>query len=41
MNTSEIRTLYDYNYWANDRILNAAAGAPPRVIMEIICLTLD
>jgi uncharacterized damage-inducible protein DinB len=28
MNAQEIRTLYDYNDWANGRILDAAAGAP-------------
>jgi uncharacterized damage-inducible protein DinB len=28
MNAQAIRTLYDYNYWANDRILEAAASAP-------------
>jgi uncharacterized damage-inducible protein DinB len=31
MNTQEIRTLYNYNYWANDRILDAAEGVPPDV----------
>ncbi len=25
MNTQDLRTLYDYNYWANKRILSAAA----------------
>jgi hypothetical protein len=25
MNAQKIRTLYDYNYWANDRILRVAA----------------
>src|SRR5262245_47809296 len=28
MNTQAIRTLYDYNYWANDRILDTAADVP-------------
>jgi uncharacterized damage-inducible protein DinB len=28
MNVQDIRVLYDYNYWANSRILDAAAGAP-------------
>ena len=31
MNAQEIRTFYDYNYWANDRILDAAAGVPQEV----------
>jgi hypothetical protein len=25
MNKSDILTLFDYNYWANARVLNAAA----------------
>jgi uncharacterized damage-inducible protein DinB len=29
MNHSEILTIYDYNYWANRRILNAAAKVTP------------
>ena len=28
MHASEIQTLYDYNCWANERILSAAAGVP-------------
>ena len=31
MNAQAIRTLYDYNYWANARILDAAAGVPQEV----------
>ena len=26
MTADEIRTLFDYNYWANGKILTAAAG---------------
>ena len=29
MNKADIVTLYDYNYWANGRILNAAARVTP------------
>lgn len=29
MNVQDIRTLYDYNFWANQRILAAARGAQP------------
>lgn len=28
MNRDDIRTLYDYNYWANARVLTAATGLP-------------
>lgn len=28
MHASDIQTLYDYNCWANDRILSAAASVP-------------
>jgi uncharacterized damage-inducible protein DinB len=28
MNAQAMRTLYEYNYWATDRILGAAAGVP-------------
>jgi uncharacterized damage-inducible protein DinB len=28
MQASDIQTLYDYNCWANERILSAAAGVP-------------
>jgi uncharacterized damage-inducible protein DinB len=26
MNTTNIQSLFDYNYWVNQRILDAAAG---------------
>ena len=29
MNTAEIATLFDYNYWANGRVLNAASRVTP------------
>jgi uncharacterized damage-inducible protein DinB len=29
MNKTDLQTLYDYNYWANERILNAAARVTP------------
>ena len=29
MNKSDILTLFDYNYWANARVLRAAAGVSP------------
>jgi uncharacterized damage-inducible protein DinB len=29
MNHNDIATLFDYNYWANGRILGAAAGVTP------------
>jgi uncharacterized damage-inducible protein DinB len=29
MNKSDILTLFDYNYWANARVLNAAANLTP------------
>lgn len=29
MNTAEIATLFDYNYWANGRVLDAAARLTP------------
>ena len=29
MNQNDIRTLYDYNYWATARVLNAAAKLTP------------
>ena len=29
MNTTDVLTLYNYNYWANARILNAAANVSP------------
>jgi uncharacterized damage-inducible protein DinB len=29
MNKNDILTLYDYNYWANTRVLNAAARLTP------------
>jgi uncharacterized damage-inducible protein DinB len=32
MNTQAIRELYDYNYWATNRILDAAAGVSHEVL---------
>jgi uncharacterized damage-inducible protein DinB len=29
MNKSEILALFDYNYWANERVLSAAARVTP------------
>lgn len=29
MNTSEVKLLYDYNYWANGRLLGAASKVSP------------
>ncbi len=29
MNLQDLTLLYDYNYWANDRLLSAAAGLSP------------
>ena len=29
MNKNDILTLYDYNYWANARVLKAAANVTP------------
>jgi uncharacterized damage-inducible protein DinB len=34
VNTQAIRELYDYNYWANDRILDAAAGVPEEIFIS-------
>ncbi|MFN2387485.1 MAG: DinB family protein [Thermoanaerobaculia bacterium] len=34
MKSEEIRSLYDYNRWANRRILGAAAGLPPARFLE-------
>ncbi len=33
MNKDDILTLYDYNYWANARVLNAAARVTPEQFM--------
>lgn len=33
MNVNDLKTLYDYNYWARDRILNAAANLPDQLII--------
>lgn len=34
MKSGEIRSLYDYNRWANRRILGAAASLPPEEFLE-------
>ena len=31
MNRSDVLTLYDYNYWANGRVLSATANVSPEL----------
>ncbi len=41
MNTAELLHLYDYNYWANARILDTAARADPAVLSRPTGLPYD
>ncbi len=34
MNVSDIQLIYDYNYWANDRVLRAAAELPQEQLAQ-------
>jgi uncharacterized damage-inducible protein DinB len=39
MNTDDIRILYEYNYWANARVLKAASGLPPEQLTALARLS--
>jgi uncharacterized damage-inducible protein DinB len=39
MNRDDIRTLYDYNYWANARVLNAATKVNPEQLTAPVRLS--
>ncbi len=39
MNVADVRDLFDYNYWANGRVLDAAARLSPEAFVDPATVT--